>query len=181
MRIIAGKYRGKKLVSPLTDKIRPTSDRAREAVFNILNSRLEHNWEAFSLLEVFAGTGALGLEALSRGIKKICQIDIDTKTAAANAALFPAEKERITLLRLDAAKLGKAPEKYNLLFMDAPYNQGLTEKALKTVAAGGWLEEGALCLAELEKNEQITIPEEYELQEERIYGLAKILFLRYRG
>ena len=68
MRIIAGKYRGKKLVSPLTDKIRPTSDRAREAVFNILNSRLEHNWEAFSLLEVFAGTGAFGLEALSRGI-----------------------------------------------------------------------------------------------------------------
>lgn len=181
MRIIAGKYRGKKLKSPLTDKIRPTADRAREAVFNILTARLNQNWQDYALLEIFAGTGAFGLEALSRGVKKICQIDIDTRTAAANAALFPEEKSRIKLLRADAAKLGFSAEKFNLLFMDAPYNQGLSEKALTAAAAGGWLEPRALCLVEVEKKEQIAVPENYDLLEERIYGLAKILFLEFKG
>ncbi len=181
MRIIAGKYRGKKLKSPLTDKIRPTADRAREAVFNILNARLNQNWPDYALLEIFAGTGGFGLAALSRGVKKICQIDSDTRTAAANAALFPDEKARIKLLRADAAKLGTSVEKFNLLFMDAPYNQGLSEKALASVANGGWLEPGALCLVEIEKKEQIKIPENYEVLEERIYGLAKILFMEFKG
>ncbi len=181
MRIIAGKYRGKKLKSPLTDKIRPTADRVREAVFNILNARLNQNWPDYALLEIFAGTGAFGLEALSRGVKRICQIDIDTRTAAANAALFPEEKARIKLLRADVEKLGNSVEKFNLLFMDAPYNQGLSEKALASVSNGGWLEPGALCLVEVEKKEQIQVPEIYEVLEERIYGLAKILFLKFKG
>lgn len=181
MRIIAGKYRGKKLKSPLTDKIRPTADRVREAVFNILNARLNQNWPDYTLLEIFAGTGAFGLEALSRGVKRICQIDIDTRTAAANAALFPEEKARIKLLRADVEKLGNSVEKFNLLFMDAPYNQGLSEKALASVANGGWLEPEALCLVEVEKKEQIQVPEIYEVLEERIYGLAKILFLKFKG
>ena len=181
MRIIAGKYRGKKLKSPLTDKIRPTADRVREAVFNILNARLNQNWPDYTLLEIFAGTGAFGLEALSRGVKRICQIDIDTRTAAANAALFPEEKARIKLLRADVEKLENSVEKFNLLFMDAPYNQGLSEKALASVANGGWLEPEALCLVEVEKKEQIQVPEIYEVLEERIYGLAKILFLKFKG
>ena len=101
--------------------------------------------------------------------------------AAANAALFPDEKARIKLLRADAAKLGTSVEKFNLLFMDAPYNQGLSEKALASVANGGWLEPGALCLVEIEKKEQIKIPENYEVLEERIYGLAKILFMEFKG
>lgn len=80
MRIIAGNYRGKKLFSPESDKVRPTADRAREALFNILHSSLEKDWSAYKLLDVFAGTGAFALEALSRGAAAVALIDKDTRS-----------------------------------------------------------------------------------------------------
>ena len=89
MRIIAGHYRGKKLFSPESDKVRPTADRAREALFNILNSSLEKDWGSYKLLDVFAGTGAFGLEALSRGAAEVGLIDADTRSLMKNTALFP--------------------------------------------------------------------------------------------
>ncbi len=179
MRIIAGHYRGKKLFSPESDKVRPTADRAREALFNILNSSLEKDWSNYTLLDVFAGTGAFGLEALSRGAAAVGLIDIDTGSLMKNAALFPAEKSRIKVYRHDAASLPPAPLAYDLLFMDAPYNRGLSTPALQSLADKGWLTPGALCLVEVEKNEQLQVPACYTFLKERIYGLAKVIFLEY--
>lgn len=179
MRIIAGTYRGKKLYSPNSDKVRPTSDRAREAVFNILNSMLENPWSEYSVLDVFSGSGALALEALSRGAKQVCLVDVDVSSLSKNIALFPHEKNQIKIVKSDIKKLPQTSDKYNLLFMDAPYNQGLSEIALQNLAQQCWLQKNTLCVVEIEKTEQISIPNGYKLIDERIYGLAKIMFLCY--
>lgn len=179
MRIISGTYRGKKLFSPDSDKVRPTSDRAREAVFNILNSSLESPWGDYALLDVFSGTGAFALEAVSRGVREVCLIDADTRSSQKNAALFPQERDKIKIVKADVAHLPPAPQRYGLMFMDAPYNRGLSEVALCGLDRGGWLDNNALCMVEVEKNEQIAIPSCYKLINERIYGLAKVLFLQY--
>jgi len=179
MRIIAGHYRGKKLFSPESDKVRPTADRAREALFNILNSSLEKDWGSYKLLDVFAGTGAFGLEALSRGAAEVGLIDADTRSLMKNTALFPAEKSRIKIYRHDVLALPQALETYDLLFMDAPYNRGLSAPALQALAEKGWLKPGALCLVVVEKDEQLQVPACYIFLKERIYGLAKVIFLEY--
>lgn len=179
MRIISGQYRGKKLYSPDSDKVRPTSDRAREALFNILNFQLDKSWDNYALLDVFGGTGAVALEALSRGAAEVCLIDVDPRSLQKNVALFPQEKNKIKVVRADVAKLPSAPRQYDILFMDAPYNQGLSEVALQNLHTQNWLKDKALCMVEVEKTEQIAIPACYKLQNERIYGLAKVLFLEY--
>ncbi len=181
MRIIAGSYRGKKLFSPQSDKVRPTSDRAREALFNILNSKLSLPWNEYCLLDVFAGTGAFGLEALSRGCAAIGLVDIDTKSLEKNVALFAKEQDKIKIYHQNALSLPQAPRQYNLLFMDAPYNKNLSAPALVSLAKQNWLVPQTLCLVEVEKSETLDIPPQYQFLEERIYGLAKVIFLTYQG
>lgn len=175
MRIIGGKYRGKNLISPDNGKVRPTSDRAREAMFNILRSRLGNGWSELKLLDVFAGSGAFGLEALSQGCGEVTFIDLDVRPLLKNVALFEAEKSRIKVLNRDALKLSTASESYDILFMDAPYKQGMSEKVLTLLAENGWLKNGALCLIEVEKDEDLILPQGYSLLDERRYGLAKII------
>lgn len=179
MRIIGGKYRGKKLISPDTNAVRPTSDRAREALFNIIRSRLGGNFSSLSLIDVFAGSGAFGLEALSQGFGEILLVDIDTCPLQKNAALFPSEKNKIKILTADACKLGRALKQYDVLFMDAPYQKGLTEVALLRLSENVWLKPGALCLIEVEKNEVCTLPAAFSVVDERRYGLAKIIIAEF--
>ena len=97
MRIIGGTYRGKKLISPNYEGVRPTSDRTREAVFNILYSLLPQEWGVYRLLEVFTGSGAFSLEAISRGVSKVCMVDLDLTAAQKNVALFPKESDKLKL------------------------------------------------------------------------------------
>ncbi len=181
MRIIGGSYRGKILISPTSANVRPTSDRARESVFNILYSKLEGSLSEVDLLDVFSGSGAFALEAVSRGVRSATLLDIDTRDLQKNVALFPKEKDKIKILRQDATNLGEAIKKYQLVFMDAPYNKGLSEQALQQLAQKKWLDNEALCVVELEKNENIIIPPSYKQIDERKYGLAKVLFLQYLG
>lgn len=177
MRIIGGRYRGKKLISPASSAVRPTSDKAREALFNILRSRLGGNFNKLRLLDIFAGSGAFGLEALSQGFAEVILLDIDTGDLQKNAALFASEQNRIKIVRADATEKFALTEKYDVLFMDAPYNKGLTEKALiNTVEV---LKPGALCLIEVEKNEMCVLPPRYKLLDERRYGLAKVLIAEF--
>ncbi len=179
MRIIGGKYRGKKLISPDTSLVRPTSDRAREALFNIIRSRLGSDLSSLSLMDVFAGSGAFGLEALSQGFGEILLIDVDTRPLQKNVALFPQEKDKIKVLTADARKLGNAPKQYDVLFMDAPYLKGLSEAALLQLSGKRWLKADALCLIEVEKSEECCLPESFALLEERRYGLAKVLIAKF--
>lgn len=179
MRIVAGKYRGKKLFTPKNDSVRPTSERAREALFNILNSRLSSDYSGFDLLDIFAGTGAFGFEGLSRGVKSVTFVDINTELVKKNAALFADDKEKIRIIQADATNLPRGLKRYNFVFSDAPYDKGLSEKAISQLAAKGWLAEGAILIVEVRHSENIAIPSAFEQFDERVYGQAKVLFMKY--
>ncbi len=185
MRIVAGKFRGKQLNSPSDDTIRPTSDRARESVFNILGSRLGPALDGLRVLDLFAGTGALGLEALSRGAAHVTFVDTGAEARGLirdHIQAFGAAG--ITkLLRRDATALGTPGTfgQFDLVFLDPPYGLGLGEKALAEIAANGWLKPGATLVWEEAADAEVVIPPGYTLEDTRQYGAAAVRFLNYTG
>ncbi len=175
MRIVGGQNKGTKLVTPKSNKTRPTSDKVRESLFN----RLTHGIEDFELegarvLDLFAGTGALGLEALSRGAAFVVFIE----DAAEARGLIRRNIEQLErtgqtkLFRRNALNLGplKRFEPFNLVFLDPPYNKGLGEKALQSAIDGNWLTEHALIILEDAKNAIITWPDQCTPLSEHTYG-----------
>jgi 16S rRNA (guanine966-N2)-methyltransferase len=179
MRIIAGAFRGRRLASPHGHDVRPTSDRAREALFNIL----EHGQppvRGARFLDLFCGTGAVGLEALSRGAVEVLLVESDTE--ALRVARTNLERlgtpGNVRLLRQDATRLGPAPSAFDIAFLDPPYRSGLTTPALTCLAQRRWLAPGARIVVELASKENLELPEGYELEQERRYGAAKLLLLR---
>ena len=193
MRIVGGSLRGRRLAAPPGGLVRPTSDRAREALFN----RLDHG--AFSddgtsdvagarVLDAFCGTGALGLEALSRGAAQAVFVDNDATAVACVrrniAALGVAG--RAAVVQADATCPPRPPpvgaRAGALAFLDAPYGgEDLTAAALAALAAAGWLAPGALCIAETAaKAPPFTAPERFETLDRRRYGAARFAFLRFR-
>lgn len=183
MRIVAGKFRGKQLNSPTDDSIRPTSDRVRESVFNILSSRLGPVFTEKRVLDLFAGTGALGFEALSRGAAHVTFVD----TGAESRGLIRDHIQAFgaagitKLLRRDATALGTPGTfgQFDLIFLDPPYAQGLGEKALAELASNGWIAPGATIVWEESSDVEVTIPEGFELEDTREYGAAAIRFLSF--
>jgi 16S rRNA (guanine966-N2)-methyltransferase len=182
MRIIAGKLRGRRLLAPAGQAIRPTSDRAREAAFDIL----EHGMPPLrdgSFLDLFCGTGAIGLEAYSRGTAEVLLIESDRaarKLAEANIARLGAPAG-VRLLARDATLLGPAPHAFDLAFLDPPYRSGLAAPALEGLARGGWLARDARIVVELAARDDLMPPPGFALEDERRYGSAKFLFLRTQG
>ena len=182
MRIIAGKFRGKALLSPADESIRPTSDRARESVFNILASRLSPNLDGLKVLDLFAGTGALGLEALSRGAATVVFVD----TGAEARGLIRDHIEAFgagglaKLLRRDATALGPAGTMgpMDLVFLDPPYGKGLGEQALVSLREGNWLAPDATIVLEESADVTLALPEGYVLDDRREYGAAAVHFIR---
>ena len=181
MRIIGGLYRGKKLFSPKTELIRPTADRARESVFNILHSKLIKTWDQIKLADIFAGTGAFGLEALSRGACNVTFVDINTSTVTKNINLFPNEKNKITIIKTDASFLPHSQQIFDIIFMDAPYNKGLSEKALSAILQNNWLAPDGICVVETNTKEELGIPSSLQLIDSRCYGIAKFWFLTFKN
>jgi 16S rRNA (guanine966-N2)-methyltransferase len=183
MRIIAGRFRGKQLTSPSDMAIRPTADRVREAVFNILSSRLGPNFDGMRVLDLFAGTGALGLEAVSRGASRAVFVDTDAEARGLIRDHIEAFGIAGTakLLRRDATDLGPAGTMgpCDLVFLDPPYNKGLGERALVSAKAGGWLAPGATLVFEEASEAEVTLPEGFTLVDERDYGVAKVRFLSF--
>lgn len=186
MRIIAGEFRGLRL-TPLgkgdpAAHLRPTSDRTRESLFNILaGGAYGDPITDVQVLDLFAGTGALGLEALSRGAARVTFVENGLKARRlleANIALTRT-KDRTRVLRSDATRLAAATDQAQLVFLDPPYGKGLGEKALTAAAAGGWLAEGALIV--WEEGAEVTAPPGFEKLDERRYGEARISFLVYHG
>ena len=188
MRIVAGQYKGKPIAAPEGRSTRPTSDRAREAVFNIL----EHApWappvRGARVLDLFAGSGALGIEALSRGAAS--SVSTNRQKAARGAIRDNVEALHLfgctRIHRRDATDLGPRPSSagapFDLVFLDPPYAKGLGEKALAELAAHGWLAPGAALVFERGDGEGDIQPEGYDLNDERRYGAAKVLFLRWPG
>lgn len=201
MRIIGGKMKGKKLVSPETEATRPTSDRARESLFNILDNDLrrhEKSWADVVFADVFAGTGAVGIEALSRGAKFGCFFEIDKgalKSLRQNLsslekqsiilgdALNPPRAESIMEPFARAAGMPGtgvpfAPQAVDILFMDAPYGRGLWEQALIRFDRQGWINADTHIIIEIDKSENGALPLGFDLSDKRAYGRNTFLFVR---
>ena len=184
MRIVAGKFRGRGLATPDHDGLRPTSDRVRESVFNIL----AHGIDGFGLagarvIDLFAGTGALGLEALSRGAA-YCLFVEETADARAlirrNVEAFGLTGES-KIFRRDATELGPAANngKFDIAFLDPPYGRGLGEAALKALAEGQWLKPGAIAVLEERAGTAIALPPDFSVIDTRTWGETDVRFLRF--
>jgi len=182
MRIVAGAFRGRALKAPQSQAIRPTSDRLRESIFDILAHAYDDPVPGARVVDLFAGTGALGLEALSRGAGKILFID----EGAEARALLRANVEALgvggvtRVFRRDATKLGLAPpgELFTLALLDPPYGRDLASRALRSLVDGGWLAEGALIVVEEAVDAPLSLPEGIVEAERRRYGDTQIVIAR---
>lgn len=183
MRIVAGRHRGRKLISPRGDAIRPTSDRARQALFNILGSPTHATDEGplprgAVVLDAFAGAGALGLEALSRGAARVAFLDSDGAACRLIEDNLAALGEHGVVLRRDARRPGSPPFACDLAFLDPPYGSGLAGPALAALAEAGWLAPKALVSVELGRLEGFAPSPGFEPIDERIYGAARLILLQ---
>ncbi len=182
MRIVAGRYGGQKLVTPHGKDIRPASDKIRGAVFNMLCSRM--SLEEVQALDGFCGTGALGLEALSRGAKHCTFFDVSyssLKLAQENAENLSA-LENCTFTRQNTLNLKNRPANtapFDLIFLDPPYYKNMVSQCLEALAVGHWIAQNAFIVCETEKKADITLPNGLSLETEKTYGQIKITLLKY--
>ena len=184
LRIITGAHRGRKLETAPGNNLRPTAERVREAIFNKVTHGLLTKSGApltdVHVLDVFAGTGALGFEALSRGALRVTFFEND----AASARLIKRNAEHlsatntVTVIRRDATKPGSASDPASLVLMDAPYRSGITAAALGALQQGGWIGDGAIVVVEVARDEDLDPPTGFEVVDDRRYGAARIIFLR---
>lgn len=182
MRIIGGRFKGRGLKSPSSSVVRPTSDRLRETMFNILAHAHDDALEGARVLDLFAGTGALGLEALSRGgVYGLFVDDSSEGRALLRANIETLGVAGITrIFRSDATKLGPMPPQaaFTLAFLDPPYGRDLAPRALTTLRDGGWLAPGALCIVEEEAKAIVPIPDGYTSLDKRVTGDTQMMILR---
>ena len=182
MRVVAGRLRGRNIAAPSSNDIRPTQDRLRESVFNILMHAYENPVLDARVLDLFAGTGALGIEAVSRGAAFTLFVD----NGAEARALLRNNVESLGLggvtkvYRRDATNLGPAypVEPFSLAFLDPPYGRGLADKALVSLREGKWLVPGALVVVEESTAAALSAPEGFEELERRAYDETEFVFLR---
>ena len=184
MRVVGGRLKGRNLASPSSREIRPTADRLRESLFSILVHSYDNPIEGARVLDLFAGTGALGIEAISRGAAFALFVDNGTEARA----LLRNNVEALGLggvtkvFRRDATDLGAAHpvEPFSLVFLDPPYGKGLAEKALESARAGGWLTSEALIAVEESVDAAFKAPQGFEELERRTYDDTEFTILRAR-
>jgi len=182
VRIVGGEHRGRRLVAPSSAATRPTSDRVRETLFDILAHRYGDPVRDARVLDLFAGTGALGLEALSRGAS-YC-LFVEDASAARGTIRANVEALGLTgrtrIFRRDATRLGDVGNMkfFGLAFTDPPYGRGLGEAALASALAGGWLEPGAVCVLEEAASANVDLPPGVESLDERTVGDTKLVICR---
>jgi len=186
MRITGGTLRGRKLLAPEDASVRPTSDRARQALFNILmHNDFGVSLEGAKVADLFAGTGALGIEAISHGAAFCLFVD----DSAESRALIRANVEALNLTgitkiwRRDATDLGPintgSGGPFDLVFLDPPYRKNLVAPALASLRHGGWLLPNALLVAEMAEDETVPSLEKFALRDERIYGETRLCFFNF--
>ena len=183
MRIVAGKFRGASIEAPKGLATRPTSDRVREALFNVLeHGPPRFDFEGARVLDLFAGSGALGLEALSRGAR--CAMFIEESPTARAAIRRNVEALGLTgvtkIRRRDATKLGEAGtlQPFRLIFCDPPYGKRLAERALEEAIDGGWTEQGAIAVLEESIDVAVSWPPSFREIDRRRYGDTQIAIAR---
>ncbi|WP_460449194.1 16S rRNA (guanine(966)-N(2))-methyltransferase RsmD [Alsobacter sp. SYSU BS001988] len=182
MRIVGGRHKGRALAAPKTQAVRPTSDRLRETIFNILAHAYDDPVQGARVLDLFAGTGAMGLEALSRGAafalfvddsaegRGLIKANVDALGAAGTSKVF----------RRDATRLGAAHPHapFGLVFCDPPYGRGFAPLALASALAGGWLAPDALLVVEEAAGAPLELPAGFTVEDRRDYGETQVVFAR---
>ncbi len=186
MRIIGGEHRGLNIRAPKGMDTRPTTDRVREAMFNVLaHAKFAPPLNGARVLDLFAGSGALGLEALSRGAGFALFVDTEAKARAAirDNLMRAGLQGRAKIWRREATKMGRcAPmPPFDLSFLDPPYGKGLGERALASLHEGGWLKSGALVVVEESARQAFEPPQSYRLVDRRTYGDTAVHFLVHDG
>ena len=180
MRVIGGRLKGRELKAPGSDAIRPTSDRLRETVFNILAHSYGNPVAGARVIDLFSGTGAMAIEALSRGAAFALLVDQGAQACAIIRANFAALDlgGAARILRRDARKLGAAPEgeSFTLAFLDPPYGKGLVPPTLKALRDEGWLGSGALVVIEERAAADVALPDGFVLRETRRFGVTNVVF-----
>jgi 16S rRNA (guanine966-N2)-methyltransferase len=182
MRVVGGRFKGRNLASPSSREIRPTADRLRESLFNILAHAYDDPIQGARVLDLFAGTGALGIEAISRGAAFALFVDNGTEARA----LLRNNVEALGLggvtkvFRRDATRLGPAHpvEPFSLVFLDPPYRMNLAEKALASLRDGDWLTPGALLVVEEARAAEFVAPGGFQELERRAYDDTEFTILR---
>lgn len=185
MRIVGGEFRGRTLRTPKSSDIRPTTDRTRESLFNILTHSYPEALDGARVIDMFAGTGAVGIEALSRGCRFaiFVEMGVEGRSLLRENTMALNLQGRTKIFRRDATDMGQCAnmEPFQFLFADPPYGKGLGEKAIASAIAGNWLADGALVI--LEERADI-IPDnlpQCRLLEERAFGDTRMHFYRYEA
>lgn len=189
MRIISGKFRGLSLSTPKDERVRPTSDRVREALFNVIahnNFGMDFSLNGVRVLDLYAGTGALGLEALSRGASFVMFVDDHFESRALIRRNVEAAHATgaTKIWRRDAAVLGDIPSNaggvFGLVFIDPPYRKGLADRSLASLVAGNWLAERCLLVVETAEGEALDVPPSLEIEDDRTYGDTRVRLIMRR-
>lgn len=179
-RIIAGRFKGRRLEVPKGRDIRPTTDRMRERLFSMLMHARYPDLDGANVADLFAGTGALGLEALSRGAAHVTFAEkarASLDCLKGNISALKAGNE-VSVLPIDASKLPPARTACDIIFMDPPYRMGLVRPTLEAVLSGGWLAEGGVIVCELATDDGTEFPATLEVVDERSQGQQRVVFLK---
>jgi len=182
-RIIAGRFKGRRLKVPPGRDVRPTTDRMRERVFSILQHGPYPDMQGARVADLFAGTGALGFEALSRGATSITFVEKSPVSIAClreNIRALDADKDA-TILQTSARNLPAATAPYDFIFMDPPYHKGLVEPTLESLLSAGWVATYGVIICELERDSVLSLPPSLELVNERSQGKQRTIFLSLKS
>lgn len=180
-RIVSGQFRGRRLIVPKGRDIRPTTDRMRERLFSMLTHSRYPDLNGAYVADMFAGTGALGLEALSRGAKHITFVE----KAPASVTVLKSNIEtlnvanEVKLLQASATSLPAPHQPCDFIFMDPPYRKGLVEPTLGSILTQSWLAKGGVIICELASDDPLSLPTGFEIIDERTQGQQRILFLAH--
>ncbi len=186
-RIIAGIHRGRRLLVPDGKSVRPTTDRMRERVFSILSHHKYPDFSGARVADLFAGTGALGLEALSRGAAHVTFVEKSPKSVTCLKTNIDALKvmDQSNILTTSARALPAAKDPYAFIFMDPPYHKGLVEPTLESLISAHWItpggSENGVIICELAKGDALALPADLELIDERSQGLQRTVFLALKA
>jgi 16S rRNA (guanine966-N2)-methyltransferase len=184
MRVVGGEFRGRPLTAPESQAIRPTSDRVRESLFNVLMHLDDEPIEQARVLDLFAGTGALGIEALSRGARFCLFVDdgVESRGILRTNVEALGLNGRTKVFRRDATSLGPAAphDPFSVVFADPPYRKGLGEKALHSAAENGWLAPDALIVLEEAADAALSLSAEFEQFDTRNYGDTIVRLFRWK-
>ncbi len=181
MRVIGGKYRGKKLIPPKNDDIRPTTDKARESLFNMLQYYIYES----SFLDLFSGSGAVSIEAISRGAKQVTLVEKSresTKIINANLNLIADEKHKADLRNIDVISfLQTTNERFDIIFADPPYAYEKINQIIELISTRKLLADDGIMIIETDKNENLEMPRDMYVEKEKIYSISKFSIIKIKA